>query len=415
MSEMPRRKLILSLTATQAFNASVIPIGSIVGSLTAVSLAQGNQRYAGAPFFISLSMAAIATFFAGPQIRRWGYRRLLLIACALGMLGYLLAGYAALNQSLPLFLLAYGMTGPAMGLLGFSRYAAAEISEPSQKARAMGTVVLGSTIGAILGPWLATASGSLFIYLGWPEVLGPWAMGFSLYTLAGMNVLLFLHLKTAVLTQSKTNTDADQKTKAVQNEVTKPARTVFSLLRQPRIATAMLAGVAAQIAMIFIMAITPLHMRQCHYSMTSISWVLSSHFVGMYGLSFVSGFLADKIGRPASIALGAITLIIACLLAPHAHSVPTLMLALFLLGWGWSLCFLGASATMTDGLEANERGRVQGVNEALINLASSFSALSSGLAFATHGYAGMAIIGLIVSALPLAPWLARQRVRRTGV
>lgn len=394
---MPRRQLLACLTATQALNASVIPIGSIVGSLTAVSLAHGNQRYAGTPFFISLSTAALATFFAGRQVRRWGYRPLLLGACALGMLGYALAGFAAFHGKLGLFLLAYAMTGPALGLLGFSRYAAAEVSEPEQKARAMGIVVWGSTVGAIVGPWLATASGALFLRWGWSEVLGPWAMGFNLYAMAAMNLLLFLRFETA---KSAAGPSAAQ--------AGKPARHVLALLRNPRIAAAMLAGVAAQVAMIFIMAITPLHMRQCHYSMTSISWVLSSHFVGMYGLSFVSGFLADKVGRAASIAIGAFTLIVSCLLAPHADGVPSLMLALFLLGWGWSLCFLGASATMTDGLDAAERGRVQGVNESLINFSSSLTSLSSGLAFASQGYTGMAIIGLGVSALPFAPWLVKR-------
>jgi predicted MFS family arabinose efflux permease len=406
-------KRLLVLAIAQALNASAMPIGFIAGSLTAVSLAGGNERFAGMPAFISLMAASVCTFYAGKRVAFLGYRRILQIAGLLGVMGFALAAYAATHGHLVGLLLAYAMTGPALGLFGFARFAAAEGVDENQKARAMGKVVLGSTVGAILGPWLITLGETLFAGVGLNPALGPWVLGCLLYALATANITWFL--PTAV--QDGQAAQGGQTAKTVQaTHVHAPdpslERDVMALLRNPRIALALLAGVAAQAAMVFIMAITPLHMRHCHQSTQDISWVLSAHFLGMFAMSFISGWLADIFGRPKAMALGSLILLASCVLAPFASTVPLLMLALFLLGWGWSLCFMGVSATMLDGLAPGERGRLQGVNEALLNFSSSLASLLSGVAFAAFGYTGMAAVGFGISLLPLLSFAYQLRVKQ---
>jgi MFS family permease len=409
-------KRLLVLAIAQALNASAMPIGFIAGSLTAVSLAGGNERFAGMPAFISLMAASVCTFYAGKRVAFLGYRRILQIAGLLGVMGFALAAYAATHGHLVGLLLAYAMTGPALGLFGFARFAAAEGVDENQKARAMGKVVLGSTVGAILGPWLITLGESLFAGVGLNPALGPWVLGCLLYALATANITWFLPATVQAAQAGQTQArKAEQTAKTVRAGTPTPSleRDVMALLRDPRIALALLAGVAAQAAMVFIMAITPLHMRHCHQSTQDISWVLSAHFLGMFAMSFISGWLADIFGRPKAMALGSLILLASCVLAPFAGTVPLLMLALFLLGWGWSLCFMGVSATMLDGLSAVERGRLQGVNEALLNFSSSLASLLSGVAFAAFGYAGMAAIGFGISLLPLFSFVHQWRSRLT--
>lgn len=414
-------KRLLVLAIAQALNASAMPIGFIAGSLTAVSLAGGNERFAGMPAFISLMAASVCTFYAGKRVAFLGYRRILQIAGLLGVMGFALAAYAATHRHLVGLLLAYAMTGPALGLFGFARFAAAEGVAENQKARAMGKVVLGSTVGAILGPWLITLGETLFAGVGLNPALGPWVLGCLLYALATANITWFL--PTAVQAGQAAQAGQNKAAKAGQTAKTVQAtqahaatpsleRDVMDLLRNPRIALALLAGVAAQAAMVFIMAITPLHMRHCHQSTQDISWVLSAHFLGMFAMSFISGWLADIFGRPKAMALGSLILLASCVLAPFASTVPLLMLALFLLGWGWSLCFMGVSATMLDGLSAGERGRLQGVNEALLNFSSSLASLLSGVAFAAFGYTGMAAVGFGISLLPLLSFAYQLRVKQ---
>jgi len=393
---MPNRRLLLCLGTTQALNASAMPISFIAGSLAAVSIAGNNGRFAGAPLFISLTTAAVITFFLGKKLGHWGYRVSLLSACLLGMAGNAMAAWGAWQNSLPVFLLAFAGNGAAFGLTSFARYAAAEISEPEFKGRAIGLVVLGSTLGAIAGPWLVSLGGQWAEALHAPKAIGPWVVAILIYALAWLN--LFLFLKPDI-----------RSGKPARGPAGPNPHSAWKIIRKPEIALTLLAGMSAQGAMAFIMSITPLHMHACHYPMTSISWVLSSHFLGMFGLSVLSGWLADKMGKKTSIAMGSVVLILSCWLAPRADSLLPLMLALFLLGWGWNLCFLGVSATLAATVTDEFRSRVQGVQESLINAASSLSSLMSGLAFATLGYGAMSAVGFALSVLPALVWLRDRR------
>jgi MFS family permease len=107
-----------------------------------------------------------------------------------------------------------------------------------------------------------------------------------------------------------------------------------------------------------------------------------------------------------TVGLGGAVLVLSCILAPMAHGTPMLMTALFLLGLGWSFCFLGASSSLSEGLAEGERGKVQGFSEALVSLSSGAASLSSGLLFAAFGFGTMTMVGLGVSVLPLAFFLA---------
>jgi MFS family permease len=170
--------------------------------------------------------------------------------------------------------------------------------------------------------------------------------------------------------------------------------------------------IAAQVAMVLVMAITPLHMHSHHHPMATISAVITAHFLGMYGLSPLSGWLADRLGRMPAVGVGGVVLCASCVLAPRSSTTPILMIALFLLGLGWSFCFLGGSSALSEGLAEGERGKVQGLTEALVSLASGIASLSSGVLFAGFGFARMTVVGLVVSALPLLFFaLARRRAR----
>ena len=79
-------------------------------------------------------------------------------------------------------------------------------------------------------------------------------------------------------------------------------------------------------------------------------WSLWLHTLGMFGLSMISGRLADNFGRPATIIAGAALLVAACLLAPLSQLTGVLAVALFLLGLGWNFCYVAGAALLTDTL-----------------------------------------------------------------
>src|SRR6185369_8030551 len=86
-----------------------------------------------------------------------------------------------------------------------------------------------------------------------------------------------------------------------------------SPLPRARLAYAIGSMLFGQIAMVFLMAVTPVHMHQHNHSTGSISLVLTVHFLGMYGLSVLGGWLADRLGRIRTISLGCSLLIISYL------------------------------------------------------------------------------------------------------
>jgi MFS family permease len=114
----------------------------------------------------------------------------------------------------------------------------------------------------------------------------------------------------------------------------------------------------------------------------------------MFALSIVSGRLADRGGR-----------------GPLAG-------ALFLLGLGWNLCFVGGSALLADYLTPKERSHAQGFNDLLIGLASAMGSLGSGAVLASMGFVtvngvGMAFV-LVILAVTVG-WRLRMSVRVPGL
>ena len=78
------------------------------------------------------------------------------------------------------------------------------------------------------------------------------------------------------------------------------------------------------------------------------------------------------------------------------------MLAMFLLGLGWSFGYVGGSALLSDHLELHERTRVQGVADAMIWSAAAAASLGSGLVVAAAGYTALGVLGVGLVAIAVA-------------
>jgi MFS family permease len=88
-------------------------------------------------------------------------------------------------------------------------------------------------------------------------------------------------------------------------------------------------------------------------------------------------------------------------MATLSPQVLPLAVALFGLGLGWNLLFVGGSALLSDRLAPAERGRVQGVGDVLIGLASALASLGSGAVLAFAGYEVLGLVGAVLALLPL--------------
>jgi MFS family permease len=179
-----------------------------------------------------------------------------------------------------------------------------------------------------------------------------------------------------------------------------PAR-LGAVLRRPTVALAVAALIAGQFVMVLIMTMTPLHMTDHGHDLGAVGIVISAHVFGMFALAPLSGRLSDRFGAFPIIGAGLGLVLASALLS--AIAVPAeqlvLLVALFLLGWGWNLGYVAGSSMLTGGVSSTERARIQGVSDALIWSTSAIASVGSGVVVGAWGFATLGILGAVIVAV----------------
>jgi len=286
------------------------------------------------------------------------------------------------------------------------RYAAAEVYPASRRARIIGIIVFAGTLGAVGGPLLVGPAGDVVARWGLPVAAGPYVATAVLLVLALGLVFLLLRPDPARLRLLVADGQAQE---------TAEAATIFPLhtiLRRPAVQLAIAALVIGQLVMTMLMVVTPLYMDHQNHGPELISWVIMAHTLGMFGLSGLTGWLTDRLGRTLTIFAGGGLLALSAVLAPAASGVPLLALALFLLGLGWNFSFVAGSSLLTDAVSAEEQGRVQGASELVVSLASGLGSLGAGILFEQAGIWLPAGVGLALAAGLMGMTVLSGQVRR---
>lgn len=406
MQDLPRlaRKLTAVLFAQQALASAAFIAAAAFNSIVGASLSD-NPAFAGVPSAVYLLSGAFSAFGWGYVMEALGRRIGLVMGLILGVIGSGLAFYGVAAHSFGLFLGAMVLNGAANAAVALGRFAAADVHPPAERGRAISNVVLGGTVGSVVGPIMAGPAGRLFRDIAGDELAGAYAASLILFAIAAVVVYLGLRpdprdVGRLVAAQEPARGDGPPVTRGLLQIFTRPAAL-----------TALLAMLLGQMVMVLVMVITSLHMRGHQHGLGEISVVISAHTFGMYAFSVLSGRLADRWGRGPVIAAGAGTLIAACLAATLSPDVLPLGVALFLLGLGWNFCFVGGSTLLADQLSPGERARTQGFNDLLVGLASAAGSLGSGFIFASLGFNMMAFVSAGIALIPLIAvlrWMAAR-------
>jgi MFS family permease len=389
------RKITAILFAQQSLASAGFIAAATLNSIVGAKLA-GNASWAGVPSAVYLLGGALAAFGWGHLFDLIGRRNGLVSGLIIGTVGSATAFHAIARESFPLFMGGMVMMGVANAAVQLGRFAAAEVNPPEQRGRAISNVVIGGTIGSVIGPFVAGPAGQFIKPVAGDELAGAYLVAMVLFAVGAVVVFIGLRPDPRELGRELA-THYPQPAGAGG-----PARSVWVIFRQPAAAVALLAMVLGQMVMVLVMVITSLHMRNHNHMLGDISIVISAHTFGMYAFSIVSGQLVDRWGRGPVIIAGATALVLACLGATISPDVIPLGAALFLLGLGWNFCYVGGSTLLSDQLTPVERARTQGFNDLLVGLASAAGSLSSGLIFAALGYAVMAYISAALAVIPLA-------------
>lgn len=368
--------------------ASTAYIGAFTAGALAAPELTGERATSGLPNAIGIASTALAASVLSVVMARRGRRFGLVTGFGVGVLGGLLALVSVLAGSLLLLLVASVALGTSNAAIQLTRYAASDTVSAERRAAVIGTVVWGSTVGAVLGPNLLGPAASIAGAFGRDRLEGAFVL-----TLVGMALALLVALG---LPRGRPPTDDD---------AAAPALGRRALLSQARVRAALIGMVASQVVMVLLMTMTPLHVQEGGHGIGTVGLVISAHTLGMFGLSPLSSRLVTRFG-PIPVIVGGFGVLalagVVSALAPD-DAVPILAAGLFLLGFGWSLSFIAGSSLLAAGASSAERITLQGTTDGIIWTAAALASLSAGALLDVVGYS---TLGFIAAALLAAPLVA---------
>ena len=391
-----------ALFVAQVLGSTGHSIGMAVGSIVAASIS-GTNTWSGLPVAIGTLGTALASWPLARLMNRSGRRPGLALGYGLAVIGALLA-MAGVGVG------SFGLLLGGMALFGISntsnllaRYAAADVTTPTQRGRAMGLIVWGSTIGSLIGPNLMAPALVLGALVGVTSVASAFLIAVVGYALASLVMEAFLRPDPLAIARHR-QAIADAGRPAGH------ARRLGEILGDVRVQVALASLMIGQFVMISTTSTSPLYLHEHGHHVGTIGLAVSFHLAGMYVTSPLSGWLCDKFGRLPMIGIGAVILIAAVMLAGLAPGTDRFLviLALFLNGVGWNLAFVAGSALLTDALTPVERPTVQGLADLCMGLMGALGSAAGGMILGVWGFAILNAVGGALALGPLAATLLRR-------
>lgn len=442
------------LVALRRRTTAVLVTGQILGGLgvaTAVTLAavlakevSGSEAMSGLAATSSVIGTALLSLPLASLMVARGRRAGLTVAYLIGAAGGTVVVIGAVVNSFPLLLLGMTAFGASSSANLQARYAAADLAEPGQRARAISFVVWATTIGAVLGPNIAAPAGRSVAGLGIPATAGAFVWGSAVFLVTAVLMHLLLRpdpLLTARALAAADDGDADGtdgeeargagdstkesgaggaggadaagggsgRTKGKDDRSLRAG--LAAVAASPRARLALVTIAVSHTAMVTIMVMTPVDLGHHGAGIQLIGLVISAHIVGMYAFSPLMGWLADRFGRLGVILLAVALLSCAAALAGTANGHHAQSAAgLFLLGLGWSAGLVSGSALLTDSVPQPARASVQGVSDLIMNAAAGAGGALAGLIVSEAGYGWLSALAAVLL-LPVAVMTVRNLPR----
>src|SRR3954447_15582767 len=384
---------VLRLAAAQALtganSAVIFATGSIVGATLAPSIS-----FATVPLSMYVLGLAAGTLPTGAISRAYGRRTAFIIGTFCGVLTGALAAIAVLYASFWLFCGATFLGGLYGAVAQSYRFAAADGASAAFRPKAVSWVMAGGVFAGVLGPQLVQWTMDV-----WP----PYLFAFS-FVVQAVVALVAMAIVAGV--------DAPKPAPADLHG----GRPLLEIARQPRFIAAALCGVIAYPMMNLVMTSAPLAMKICGLSLSDSNFGIQWHIVAMYGPSFFTGSLIARFGAPKVVATGLLLEAIGATIGLTGITALHFWATLIVLGLGWNLGFVGASALVLETHRPQERNKVQAFNDFLVFGTMAIGSFSSGQLLANYGWWAVNLVvyppvlfGLAV--LGFTSFARRQRTR----
>jgi MFS family permease len=150
----------------------------------------------------------------------------------------------------------------------------------------------------------------------------------------------------------------------------------------------------------------------CGLTVSDSNFGIQWHIVAMYGPSFFTGTLIARFGAPRIVALGLLLEATAATIGLSGITAMHFWATLIVLGVGWNLSFVGASALVLETHRPAERNKVQAFNDFLVFGMMAVGSFSSGQLLANYGWSAVNMVVFPPVGLGLAVLAAASFARR---
>ncbi len=376
------RRNVAVLVAAQAILGAQMPMIFTVGGLAGTMLAP-NPCLATLPISLIVFGSMTTAPWLSALMQRAGRMAGFFVGAAGGAAGAVVSAYGLWAGSFPLFLLGSYLTGIYMSAQGFYRFAAADTASDAFRPKAISYVMAGGLLSALIGPVLGTRLADAFVI----PFLGTYL---AVIALNVVGAALFFAL--------------DIPRPPAPRPGAARGRTRWQLLREPTIAVAIVCAMVSYALMNLVMTSTPLAVVGCGFETDTAGYVVTAHVLAMFAPSFVTGHLIARYGATRIVWAGLAILAAAGVVALQGVELENFFVALILLGVGWNFGFIGATSMLAGAHAPEERGAVQGMNDAIVFGCVTVASLASGGLMNCSG--GDAVAGWSAVNLAMAPFLA---------
>jgi MFS family permease len=123
----------------------------------------------------------------------------------------------------------------------------------------------------------------------------------------------------------------------------------------------------------------------------------------------VVGELVDRVGRQRALVGGLAIMAVSTAMLAWVVQIPGMSLSLFLLGLGWSVSYVAASAELVTLAKPVERGRLVGFTDLLAGLTAAALALLGGVAYSEWGVVALSVATTVAVVVPaILIWMSRR-------
>lgn len=393
----------LVLIAGQAL-AGVGMGGTFSAGALLVTQVSGDEALSGMAATGTTVGAALAAIPLARLARRAGRAPSLATGALLAALGAVVGIVASLLVNLPLLLLGLVLVGVGTAVNLQSRFAATDLSRPETRGRDLAFVVWATTIGAVLGPNLIGPGDALGTALGLPPLAGPFLFTIVAQVLAAAIYFVFLRPDPLKL--------AEQIARDTPHDPSAPVARAGE--DRNGVITGLIALAFSHATMVGVMSMTPVHLVNHDASLELVGLTISLHVAGMFALSPVFGWMSDRLGREPIIALGqGILLVSLVLVAVAGEETAAVMVALVLLGLGWSAATVAGSALIAESADPLRRTVIQGRADLTMSAAGAVGGALAGVVLSAIAYEGLALVAVALVAVVFIA-VAFRAARRAG-